>query len=69
MRQLRLVSERSLGVLRELWRKWRGRGDVCTVIVRVFVELVTSGGGESGEDERDFALQLAEHGKSIHTGF
>ena len=69
VRQLRLVSERSLGVLRELWRKWRGRGDVCTVIVRVFVELVTSGGGESGEDERDFALQLAEHGKSIHTGF
>ena len=58
-------SERSLTVLNELWRRWRERGDVCAVIVRVFVELVTSGGGEFGEGERDFALQLAEHGKTI----
>ena len=54
--------ERSLYVLGEVWRKWRERGQVCEVIVRVFVELVTSGGGEFGEGERDFALQLAEHG-------
>ena len=64
---LRQDGERCLGVLRELWRKWKGRGDVCTVIVRVFVELVTSGGGEPGEEERDFVLQLADHGKLLHS--
>ena len=69
--QLSLVGERGLGVLCEVWRRWRGRGDVCTVVVRVFVELlaaVTAGGGGEGAGEewgdrvRDFALQLAEHG-------
>lgn len=61
-----LLAERSLSVLHDLWRRWRERGDVCAVIVRVFVELVTSGSGEWGEVRgrvREFALQLAEHGK------
>lgn len=63
---LSLLAERSLGVLRELWRRWRERGDVCGVIVRVFVELVTSGSGEWEEVRggvREFVLQLPDHGK------
>ena len=65
MRSLQPLAERGLGVLCELWRRWREREDVCMVIVRVFVELVTSGGGECGEGERDFALQLPLHGEHL----
>lgn len=63
---LSLLAERSLGVLRELWRRWREKGDVCGVIVRVFVELVTSGSGEWEEVRgglREFVLQIPDHGK------
>lgn len=65
---LALLAERTLGVLRELWRRWREKGDVCAVIVRVFVELVTSG-SEEWEDVRggvrEFVLQLSDHSKPI----
>ena len=60
------LAEQSLSVLRELWRRWREKGDVCAVIVRVFVELVTSGSEEWEEvmvGVREFVLLLAEHGK------
>lgn len=60
------VAERSLGVLCELWRRWREKGDVCSVIVRVFVDLVTSGSGEwegVRDSVREFATQLSEHSK------
>lgn len=62
-----LVTEQSLHVLCELWRRWQGRGDVCMVIVRVFVELVVATSGGSAAEEwrdnvREFAQQLVEHG-------
>ena len=62
------LAERSLGVLCELWRRWREKGDVCSVIVRVFVELVTSGSREWEEvrdSVREFAVQLSEHSKFV----
>ena len=64
-----LACGRSLGVLRELWRRWREEGEVCAVVVRVFVQLVTSGSGASGEwgemreGVREFSLSLAKHGE------